>query len=236
MPTETPNQPGIAVVFGASGGIGKALLAALSPNPRYSDVLGFSRSGPLAFDLTDEASISAAAARIAQSCQPLRTVIDATGALAAEGCIAEKSWRQLDPETMARAFQINTIGPALLMKHVLPLLPREGKSVFATLSARVGSIGDNHLGGWYSYRAAKAALNQIVRTAAIELKRNNPAAICVALHPGTVDTPFTRPFAKNGLDVQTPEVAAGKILTVIDTLEASRTGAFIDQHGEGIEW
>ena len=236
MPTETPNQPGIAVVFGASGGIGKALLAALSRDPRYSEVLDFSRSGPLAFDLTDEESIAAAAARITQSGQPVRTVIDATGALAAEGCIAEKSWRQLDPETMARAFQINTIGPALLMKHVLPLLPREGKSVFATLSARVGSIGDNHLGGWYSYRASKAALNQIVRTAAIELKRNNPAAICVALHPGTVDTPFTRPFAKNGLDVQTPEVAAGKILAVIDTLDASRTGAFIDQHGEGIEW
>lgn len=236
MPTEPPNQPGIAVVFGASGGIGKALLAALSHDPRYSEILGFSRNGPLTFDLTDEASIANAAARIAQSGQPVRTVIDATGALAAEGCIAEKSWRQLDPETMARAFQINTIGPALLMKHVLPLLPREGKSVFATLSARVGSIGDNHLGGWYSYRAAKAALNQIVRTAAIELKRNNPAAICVALHPGTVDTPFTRPFAKNGLDVQTPEVAAGKILAVIDTLEASRTGAFIDQHGEGIEW
>lgn len=236
MPIETPNQPGIAVVFGASGGIGRALVSALSRNPLYKEVLGFSRSGPLYFDLTDEASIANAAARISQSGQPLRIVIDATGALAAEGCIAEKSWRQLDPETMARAFQINTIGPALLMKHVLPLLPREGKSVFATLSARVGSIGDNHLGGWYSYRAAKAALNQIVRTAAIELKRNNPAAICVALHPGTVDTPFTRPFAKNGLDVQTPEVAAGKILTVIDTLEASRTGAFIDQHGEGIEW
>ena len=236
MPTETPNQPGIAVIFGASGGIGRALVSALSRNPLYLEVLGFSRSSPLNFDLTDEASIAAAAARIAQSGQPLRTVIDATGALAAEGCIAEKSWRQLDPETMARAFQINTIGPALLMKHVLPLLPREGKSVFATLSARVGSIGDNHLGGWYSYRAAKAALNQIVRTAAIELRRNNPAAICVALHPGTVDTSFTQPFAKTGLDVQTPEAAAGKILKVIDTLEASRTGAFVDQHGESIKW
>lgn len=236
MPSETPNQPGIAVVFGASGGIGRALVAALTQNPRYMDVLGFSRRGPLRFDLTDETSIAAAAARIAQSSQPVRTVIDATGALAAEGCIAEKSWRQLDPETMARAFQINTIGPALLMKHILPLLPREGRSVFATLSARVGSIGDNYLGGWYSYRASKAALNQIVRTAAIELKRNNPAAICVALHPGTVDTPFTRPFAKTGLEVQTPEVAAGKILAVIDTLEVSRTGAFVDQRGVGIEW
>jgi len=236
MPQEIPNLPGIAVVFGANGGIGSALVAALSQNPRYVEVLGFSRSGPLTFDLTDDASIATAAARITESDQPLRTVIDATGALAAEGCIAEKSWRQLDPETMARAFQINAIGPALLMKHILPLLPREGKSVFATLSARVGSIGDNQLGGWYSYRASKAALNQIVRTAAVELRRNKPAAICVALHPGTVDTPFTQRFAKTGLEVQTPEVSAGKLLAVIDGLNASRTGTFIDQHGYTIEW
>lgn len=236
MNTPNPDHAGIAVVFGATGGIGQALVTALSRDPRHTEVLGFSRSAPHTFDLTDEASIAAAAARIAQSSQPLRTVIDATGALAAEGCIAEKSWRQLDPETMARAFQINAIGPALLMKHVLPLLAREGKSVFATLSARVGSIGDNQLGGWYSYRASKAALNQIVRTAAVELRRNNPAAICVALHPGTVDTSFTQRFAKTGLEVQTPEVSAAKLLAVIDALEASSTGTFIDQHGYTIEW
>mgnify|MGYP000220379835 CR=1 FL=1 len=98
----------------------------------------------------------------------------------------EKSWRQLDPAHMAHAFAINAIGPALLMKHFLPLLPGEGRSVFATLSAKVGSIGDNALGGWYSYRASKAALNQLVRTAAIELRRRQPMAVCVALHPGTV--------------------------------------------------
>lgn len=236
MANEIQTTSGIAIVFGASGGIGSALVAALGNDARHTEVLAFSRNGPLTFDLTDERSIEAAAAHVAQGGQPIRTIIDATGALAAEGCVVEKSWRQLDPLTMARAFQINAIGPALLMKHFLPLLPREGKSVFATLSARVGSIADNQLGGWYSYRASKAALNQFVRTAAVELRRNNPAAICVALHPGTVDTPFTRPFAKTGLDVQTPEVAAGKILKVIDTLEASRTGAFIDQHGQSIEW
>jgi NAD(P)-dependent dehydrogenase (short-subunit alcohol dehydrogenase family) len=137
---------------------------------------------------------------------------------------------------MARAFQINAIGPALLMKHFLPLLPREGKSVFATLSARVGSIADNQLGGWYSYRASKAALNQFVRTAAVELRRNNPAAICVALHPGTVDTSFTQRFAKTGLEVQTPEISAAKLLAVIDVLDASRNGTFVDQHGYTIEW
>jgi hypothetical protein len=236
MTATNPEPPGLAVVFGASGGIGRALLAALSRDPRHGEVLGFSRSGPLGFDLTDEASIAAAAARIAQNGRPLRTVIDATGALAAEGCIAEKSWRQLDSQAMARAFQINTIGPALLIKHCLPLLPREGQCVFATLSARVGSIGDNRLGGWYSYRAAKAALNQIVRTAAIELRRHNPAAICVALHPGTVDTALTRPFVKAGLEVQTPEAAAEKILAVMDALEASQSGAFFDHHGHAIAW
>lgn len=225
-----------AIVFGASGGIGSALVAALNQDPRYSEVIAFSRGGTHPFDLTDEPSIAAAAASVAQSAHPIRTIIDATGALADDGCIAEKSWRQLDPLNMARAFQINAIGPALLMKHFLPLLPREGKSVFATLSARVGSIADNQLGGWYSYRASKAALNQFVRTAAVELRRNNPAAICVALHPGTVDTSFTQRFAKTGLEVQTPEISAAKLLAVIDALDASRNGTFIDQHGYTIEW
>jgi len=236
MAKETQSTSGIAIVFGASGGIGGALVAALGKDARYTEVLAFSRNGPLTFELTDESSIEAAAATVAQHGQPVRTIIDATGALAAEGCVVEKSWRQLDPRTMARAFQINAIGPALLMKHFLPLLPREGKSVFATLSARVGSISDNQLGGWYSYRASKAALNQFVRTAAVELRRTNPAALCVALHPGTVDTSFTQRFAKTGLELQTPEVSAGKLLAVIDGLDASRNGMFIDQHGYTIDW
>jgi NAD(P)-dependent dehydrogenase (short-subunit alcohol dehydrogenase family) len=233
IPSETS---GVAIVFGASGGIGSALAAALRLVPRYSEVLAFSRSGPLTFDLTDESSIEAAAAEVSKTGQAIRTIIDATGALAAEGCVVEKSWRQLDPVAMSRAFQINAIGPALLMKHFLPLLSREGKSVFATLSARVGSIGDNRLGGWYSYRASKAALNQLVRTASVELRRTNPAALCVALHPGTVDTSFTQPFAKTGLEVQTPGVSAGKLLAVIDGLDASSNGTFIDQHGYTIDW
>jgi NAD(P)-dependent dehydrogenase (short-subunit alcohol dehydrogenase family) len=236
MPQETPNLPGIAVVFGSSGGIGSALVAALSQNPRYVEVLGFSRSGPLTFDLADEASIATAAARITESDQPLRTVIDATGALAAEGCIAEKSWRQLDPETMARAFQINAIGPALLMKHFLPLLPREGRSVFATLSAKVGSIGDNQLGGWYSYRASKAALNQLVRTAAIELRRRQPQALCAALHPGTVATNLSAPFAKTGLQVQTRDHAAARLLGVIEGLQAADSGGFFNHDGSVLPW
>ena len=132
----------------------------------------------------------------------IRLVVDATGFLHDENSVSRKTWRDLDPTKMARAFALNAIGPALIMKHVLPLLPRVGKSVFATLSARVGSIGDNRSGGWYSYRASKAALNRLVRTAAIELKRVRPEAICVALHPGTVDTRLSSPFRKTDLDVK----------------------------------
>jgi NAD(P)-dependent dehydrogenase (short-subunit alcohol dehydrogenase family) len=137
---------------------------------------------------------------------------------------------------MARAFAVNAIGPALLMKHFLPLLPRSGKCVFATLSARVGSIGDNRLGGWYSYRASKAALNQIVRTAAIELRRGRPDAICVALHPGTVATPLSARFAKSGLEVQSPDAAAMRILAVLDGLTAESSGDFFDQRAHSIPW
>jgi NAD(P)-dependent dehydrogenase (short-subunit alcohol dehydrogenase family) len=183
---------GIAVVFGARGGIGHA-----------SDV---------------------------------RLLIDATGTLDADGCVAEKTWRQLDPAAMARAFAVNAIGPALLMKHFLPLLPRAGRCVFETLSARVGSIGDNQLGGWYSYRASKAALNQFVRTAAIELRRTRPDALCVALHPGTVATSLSERFAKAGLEVQSPDTAAMRILTVLNRLTPEYSGAFVDQRGRPIVW
>ena len=137
---------------------------------------------------------------------------------------------------MARSFALNAIGPALIMKHVLPLLPREGKAVFATLSARVGSIGDNRLGGWYSYRASKAALNQLVRTASIELRCRQPEAICVALHPGTVDTPLSSPFSKADLDVQSPELAAKRLLAVIARLESNDSGGFFDHSGEPVPW
>jgi len=137
---------------------------------------------------------------------------------------------------MARAFALNAIGPALLMKHMLPNLPREGKSVFATLSARVGSIGDNRLGGWFSYRASKAALNQVVRTAAVELRRRRPEAICVALHPGTTDTKLSSPFRKSDLDVQSPDIAAQRLLSVIDRLGPDDSGSFFDHRGETIPW
>ena len=229
-------QGGIAVVFGASGGIGSALATRLGARPVFSLVSGYSRTGAVALDLGEESSIEAVAADVKRSGLDARLLIDATGILDGDGCVAEKSWRQLDPAAMARAFAVNAIGPALLMKHFLPMLPRSGKCVFATLSARVGSIGDNRLGGWYSYRASKAALNQIVRTAAIELRRSRPDAICVALHPGTVATSLSARFAKSGLEVQSPDTAAMRILAVLDGLTAESSGEFFDQRARSIPW
>ena len=227
---------GLALVFGASGGIGSALAARLSADPRFASVVTLSRSGSPPLDLLDEASIAAAAAHVAAIGLDIRLLIVATGVLDGEGCLAEKSWRQLDAQALARSFAINTIGPALLIKHFMPLLPRSGRCVFAALSARVGSIGDNRLGGWYGYRAAKAALNQLLRSAAVELKRSRPEALCIALHPGTVDTSLTRGFTKHGLEVQTPEAAAARIIDVMDRLNTADSGGFFDQHGHIIPW
>lgn len=227
---------GIAVVFGANGGIGRALALRLAAQPDFSTVLGYSRSSAVALDLCEESSIEAVATDVSRCGVDVRLLIDATGVLEGAGCVAEKSWRQLDPAAMMRAFAVNAIGPALLMKHFLPMLPRAGRCMFATLSARVGSIGDNRLGGWYSYRSSKAALNQIVRTAAIELRRIRPEALCVAIHPGTVATPLSARFAKPGLEVQSPDTAAVRILTVLNTLTPQSSGDFFDQRGRPITW
>src|SRR5690606_17206283 len=162
----------IAVVIG-SGGIGGALAEALRSAAEYDEVVVLGRRSAPALDLLDEASIAACARWLAAR-GASELVIDATGILHGPDMAPEKSWRELDPATLAQAFAINAIGPALLMKHFLPLLPRDRRAVFATLSAKVGSIGDNRLGGWYAYRASKAALNQLVRTASVELRRNRP--------------------------------------------------------------
>ena len=227
---------GLAVVVGSSGGIGQALLGRLATQPRFCAALGLGRSSSPPLDLTDEESIAQAARHVRGLGAEVRLVIDATGFLHMDGFAPEKSWRDLEAAHMARVFTVNAIGPALLMKHFLPLLPRQRRSVFATLSARVGSIGDNRLGGWYSYRASKAALNQLVRTAAVELGRRQPAALCVALHPGTVATRLSAPFAKAGLDVQTAEQAADGLLHVIDSLRSGSSGGFFDHRGEAVPW
>lgn len=228
-------QTGVAVVFGAGGGIGGALVEAIRAAERFEHVVALSRSTSPSIDLLDEASLERAAAYAADLGEP-RLVIDATGFLHDDRQGPEKSWRQLDAVKLARSFALNAIGPALIMKHVLPRLPRSGKAVFATLSARVGSIGDNRLGGWYSYRASKAALNQLVRTAAVELARRAPDAICVALHPGTVATALSAPFAATGLEVRRPPAAARNLLAVIDQLAADANGGFFDWRAQPVPW
>lgn len=225
----------VAVIVGAGGGIGSALTDLLTAERHFRAVVALGRKTFPSLDLMNEPTVQEAA-RLAASKGELRLVIDATGFLHDEQQMPEKSWQELDAGKLARSFALNAIGPALLMKHFLPHLPRTGKSVFASLSARVGSIGDNRLGGWYAYRASKAALNQMVRTAAIELARRSPDAICVALHPGTVATPLSAPFAKNGLKIHTPSDAAKFLLNVLNRLNAESTGRFFDWRGEQIPW
>ncbi|MEJ8473175.1 SDR family oxidoreductase [Roseibium algae] len=229
-------RDGCAVVVGSSGGVGGAVHQQLLDSGRFLQVLGFHRNSNPALDLLDEASIQAAARAVSQPGYVLRLVVDATGVLAWPGHQPEKSLRALSAEDMAHGFAVNAIGPALLMKHFLPLLPKDGKAIFATLSARVGSISDNHLGGWYSYRASKAALNQLVRTAAIELRRKCPEAICLAVHPGTVATNLSESFAKQGLSVQTPEAAAKCLLLTLEALTVEDSGQFLDHNGQKIPW
>jgi NAD(P)-dependent dehydrogenase (short-subunit alcohol dehydrogenase family) len=229
------NQPPLnllrAAIVGASGGIGAALANALDSDPRYGTVLRLSRSGgAIAIDLEDEASIATAAARCGSD---LNLLIVATGALQVGPQTPEKSSRALDGTLLARSFAINAIGPALVAKHFLPLLPRQGPAVFAALSARVGSIGDNRLGGWYGYRAAKAALNQLIRTLSIELAVKRPQAICVGLHPGTVDTALSAPF-QTGVPkdkLLTPDFCATSLLAVLHGLTPSDSGSVFDWQG-----
>jgi NAD(P)-dependent dehydrogenase (short-subunit alcohol dehydrogenase family) len=226
---------GVAAVFGAGGGIGGALIDAIRAAGRFEQVVALGRGTSPPIDLLDEATLERAAA-FAGARGELRLVFDATGFLHDERQAPEKTWRQLEAAHLARAFALNAIGPALIMKHVLPRLPRSGKAVFATLSARVGSIGDNRLGGWYAYRASKAALNQLVRTASVELARRRPDALCIALHPGTVATPLSAPFAAAGLQAHSAAAAARHLLAVVDRLTPEANGGFFDWRGQSVPW
>ena len=224
------------VVVGASGGIGRAFADHLAGSERVARVTALSREDPgldgakcawLPIDIEHEDSIEAAAAEIRASGEPVHLVIVSTGILHdGDDLIPEKTWRALSSESLKKAFCINAIGPGLVAKHFLPLLARRRKTAFAVLSARVGSISDNRLGGWYAYRASKAAVNMLVRTLAIELKRSKPDALCVALHPGTVDSRLSKPFQSNVPDGKlfSPEKAAGHLLSVIDGLSPEDSG------------
>ncbi len=218
-----------ALVIGASGGIGSALVAALEA--RGVAVTGLSRSRD-GLDLTDEASVTRVLGGIEG---PFDLVIVASGALEIGGAAPEKTIRAIEARAMMDQFALNAVGPALVLREAGRLLPREGRSVFAVLSARVGSIGDNRIGGWISYRAAKAAVNQIVHTASIELARTHREAVCVALHPGTVETEFTRKYLGRHPAVA-PGEAAENLMRVIEGLGPEQTGLFFDWAGKRVEW
>ena len=218
-----------ALVAGASGGIGQALVTAL--RGVHIEVVEVSRSVS-GLDVTDEASI----VRVLGALEgQFDTVIVATGALEIGDFKPEKSLRALDPAALAAQFALNAIGPALVLKHALRLMPKDRPARFAALSARVASIGDNALGGWYSYRAAKAALNQLIHSASIEVARSHPQAVVALLHPGTVATGFGAAYIGAHPTV-TPPVAADNLLRVLGTLTPADTGGFFDWAGKRIPW
>ena len=236
-------RPARAAVIGASGGIGRATVEllrgdgfetvhALSRREVSSEYQGVQTA---VIDIEHEPSIAAATEELREGV-PLRLALVATGLLHAADLQPEKTYRSLDSELLARSFRVNAIGPALVAKHLFPLLPKSGKSIFAVISARVGSIEDNRLGGWYGYRASKAALNQFMRTLSVELRRQKPEAICVALHPGTVDTALSQPFQGGVEDGKlfTPAYAAERLLAVLDGLTAADSGGFFAWDGQRI--
>lgn len=228
-----------AVVIGASGGIGGAFEAALIEEGVFDIVHGFARSrgGAQHIDLLDEASIAAAAAHVAKGPAPTLVIV-ATGLLHAGEHGPEKALRDLDPAWLAQVYAVNAIGPALVAKHFLPIMPKTGRAVFAALSARVGSISDNGLGGWHGYRASKAALNMLMRNLAIEERRRNDRAIVVSLHPGTVDTALSRPFQGSVAPGRLfdAERAALQLLDVIEGLKVADSGKLFDYEGDEVSF
>ena len=234
--TSDASPNGLAVVIGSGGGIGAAMLAQLGGNSSFAQAVGLSRRTEVNIDYLAEPSIAKAAQSIVELCTTsnlqLRLLVVAPGFLHGEQGQPERSLTNLDAAYLDHVFKINTAGPALVMKHFLPLLPKTGRCVAGFLSARVGSIGDNALGGWYGYRASKAALNQLVKTAAIELARRNKDSICVSLHPGTVATDLSQPFAKTGLNVRPASEAASDLLGVLAALTPADTGCLIDYQGQ----
>ncbi|MEP3675298.1 SDR family NAD(P)-dependent oxidoreductase [Sulfitobacter sp.] len=217
------------LIIGGSGGIGAALVAGFEG--RGAQVVALSRSKD-GLDITDEASVEAHLGALEG---PFDALIVATGALEIEGAAPEKTVRAVSARAMADQFAVNAIGPALILRHAARLLPRAGRSVCAVLTARVGSIGDNRIGGWTSYRAAKAAANQIVHTTAIELARTHSEMVCVALHPGTVETPFTQKYLGRHPAVPAAE-AAQNLLAVMDDLGPKDAGGFFDWAGKRVPW
>lgn len=219
-----------AAIIGASGGIGSAFIEHLGP--RCTNLFTFSRSDG-SIDITDESSVKAAADSITA---PLHLVIVASGLLSHDSLKPEKALRDLSMDAMQEVFTINAFGPALVMKHFIPKLAREEKAVFAALSAKVGSISDNALGGWHAYRASKAALNMLIKNAAIETARKYKQASVIGLHPGTVQTTLSNPFSSNvSHDIFTPKDATARMLDVMNNATPDMSGGLYAYDGKEIK-
>ena len=222
-----------ALVIGASGGIGAAFVQLIDSDPIYQSVTGLHRGAAIPIDLADAVSIEAAA-RACEALGPFQLVINAAGLLHSAAFMPEKKLADLNAAQLQATFAINTLGPALVLRYFSPLLAREG-AVMAMLSAKVGSIGDNRLGGWYSYRSSKAALNMLIKTAAIELRRTQPNTVLVALHPGTVNSRLSQPF--RGAEIgREATLAAAEMLALLAGLTPADSGSFISYSGERLPW
>ena len=232
-----------AAVFGASGGIGEAFVHALAEDDQVAEVFAFSRRPTpsagkvtgLVCDPLDEASLGQAADTL-RAAGPLHLVVSAIGTLHGEGYQPEKAFRQLEADAFTEVMRVNALAPALVAKHTAPLLAKDRPAALALLSARVGSISDNRLGGWHSYRASKAALNMLIRGLSIEVARRAEQAVVVGLHPGTVDTALSEPFQRGVPEHKlfTPERSARGMLETLNGLRPEDTGGVFDYAGERV--
>ncbi|MFS2160183.1 SDR family NAD(P)-dependent oxidoreductase [Pseudomonas sp. Pseusp122] len=221
-----------ALVIGSSGSLGSAFCDQLKADPRCLNVRELGRKSVPLLDLENPESISRAASELAHEA-PYQLIMHAAGLLHRDSIKPEKSYSAIEDDALRAVFQVNTLGPALVLRHFLPLLDRQG--AMAVMSAKVGSIGDNHLGGWYAYRASKAALNMLIKTAAIELARTRPQARLLSLHPGTVISGLSQPF--RGASAARPAaLAALELLTLIDRLTPDDSGSFFAYDGERLPW
>lgn len=221
-----------ALVIGASGSIGQAFCQALRADPNCASVRELSRSSSPSLDLEAAASIAEAAAALADE-GPYQLILHCAGLLHRDGIAPEKSLAAIEADALQAVFQVNALGPALVLRHFLPLLDKQG--AMAMLSAKVGSISDNRLGGWYAYRASKAALNMLIKTAAIELARSKPKARLLSLHPGTVISPLSQPF-RGATAARPAEQAAAEMLRVIDASGPEHSGSFHAYDGQPLPW
>ena len=229
------NKENLAVIIGGTGAIGNAIAIEIG-KLGFKEILKIGTKTNPSIDFNDESTIIKTAEFIKKKNTPISILFDSTGILHHENYMPGKPLKSIDIDFAKKNFLINSIGPALLIKHFAALLDSENKSVFATLSAKVGSISDNGYGGWYSYRASKAALNQLIKTASIEMKVKNKKAVFLALHPGTVKSNLSQPFQKANLKIQEPEESAKHLVKILDSVDQSQTGKFFNWDGSELPW